>query len=167
LDYGGGAAVSEGIRAVHGHFPVIRYADDFPDARVIGWLRHPVERIISYYFYWKKSPPHGNASHELFVEEDMSLLEFAEFEPIRNEVFGTYLKDFAASRFFFLGIMERYEEDLERLAKLMNWSLPELPKVNVNRLKLDVDDQTRHEISRIYQEEIDLYEMTLSHALSH
>jgi hypothetical protein len=37
------------FRAIHGHFFYTKWADTFPDARVITCLRHPVERIISQY----------------------------------------------------------------------------------------------------------------------
>jgi hypothetical protein len=37
------------FRAIHGHFFYTKWAETFPDARVITCLRHPVDRIISQY----------------------------------------------------------------------------------------------------------------------
>ena len=38
-------------RVIHGAFPVSHYEGRFIDAKRIVWVRHPIERLISYYFY--------------------------------------------------------------------------------------------------------------------
>ena len=39
------------IKVIHGHFPLNKYARSFTNARKIIWLRNPVKRLISHFFY--------------------------------------------------------------------------------------------------------------------
>ncbi|MGB3513307.1 MAG: sulfotransferase family 2 domain-containing protein, partial [Microcoleaceae cyanobacterium] len=76
------------FRVIHGHFPMIKYEGKFPQAKRIIWLRNPVERLISQYFYWKNLPlennPFNDPHHKLVIEQNLSIVEFAEMPEMRN-----------------------------------------------------------------------------------
>ena len=41
------------IDCIHGHFMPLKYRFiDSQDAVFLTWLRHPVQRLISHYYYW-------------------------------------------------------------------------------------------------------------------
>ena len=163
LDYGGEVTGLDSAEVVHGHFSASKYLEQFPDAKVIIWLRHPVERVISYYFYWLRAKRHGNPHHDYFLDNNLSLLEFANFPPLRKEV-ASYIGGFNPERFFFVGIVERYEFDVQKLAALLDW--PEIPSVreNVTMDKPHVSLELRDEIARLYSEEVTLYRRFLEKA---
>jgi hypothetical protein len=111
------------------------------------WLRDPVERIASYYDFWLGTEPHGNPNHDEFLRSDMTLTEFARWEPIRTE-FAGYVAGLNPDDFFFLGTTERYEEDLARLAALLGWSTSgAVAQTNITPGERSlVDDSSRQEI---------------------
>lgn len=86
------------------------------------WLRDPVERIASYYDFWRATEPHGNPNHDEFLRRQLSLADFARWEPIRTEFAEHYVAGLEPDDFAFIGITERYEDDLVRLARLLGWS---------------------------------------------
>ena len=156
LDYDGKVDGLDSAEVVHGHFPATKYLKQFPDAKIITWLRHPVERVISYYYYWLRVERHGNPNHDYFLDNKLSLLEFARFPSLRNEIMS-YFQGVDPERFFFVGIVERYESDVRKLAALLDW--PEIPAVreNVTLDKPDVSLELREEIARLHGEEMALY----------
>jgi hypothetical protein len=46
----------QGTKCIHGHFLPIKYLllANKINLKFITWMRHPAERIISHYFFWKK-----------------------------------------------------------------------------------------------------------------
>jgi hypothetical protein len=60
---------------VHGHFRAGRY--ESTDAYWMTFLRHPVDNLISIYFYWKSLKEPGHSLHARFLVEAPSILEFA------------------------------------------------------------------------------------------
>ncbi|MGK7895088.1 MAG: sulfotransferase family 2 domain-containing protein, partial [Xenococcus sp. (in: cyanobacteria)] len=56
-----------GVKVIHGHFPANKYDSKFPDSRKILWLRDPIKRLISLYFFWK--------TWQILVESDAENLE--------------------------------------------------------------------------------------------
>ncbi len=113
---------------LHGHF---RYKDLHKFVELnegtpfITWVRHPVERVVSnYYFLSKiiadrlKEKPDEN----LMSRMGKSLLEFAQLHDNQN-VMSRFLEGSDLRNFKFIGIQDHFEEELERLGKCMNWPL--------------------------------------------
>ena len=123
------------FRAVHGHFVIEKYRDVFPEARRVAWVRHPAAWVISLYYFWKNGPKsHDHKTHPLIRRlhnEDLSLLEFAEDESIRDHVSRVFLGGLPPESYDFLGVQEHFNDDLPDLIRLMGW--PELPAGFENR----------------------------------
>jgi hypothetical protein len=120
--YDGARPNGRDFRAVHGHFAPAQFWSAGRNAKMIMWLRDPVERIASYYDFWLATEPHGNPNHDEFLRRDMTLAEFARWEPIRREFPEHYVAGLEPDDFAFIGITERYQDDLARLARLLGWS---------------------------------------------
>ena len=123
------------------------------------WLRDPAERIASYYDFWRSSEPHGNPNHDEFLASDMSLTEFAAWEPIRTEFEEMYVDGLSPADFAFVGITERYDEDLAHLGELLGWGTAGTnERVNVTPgARTALDASTRAEIERHHAVEVDWY----------
>ena len=105
------------VECVHGHFLPVKYlllADSRP-CHFVTWLREPVERLVSHYYYWQRSydPDSERTSslHRRVVEENWTLEEFCLAPELRN-VYTQFLWAFPLRRLDFLGITEYFEEDL-------------------------------------------------------
>ncbi|MEG3925526.1 sulfotransferase family 2 domain-containing protein, partial [Microcoleus sp. T3_D1] len=102
------------IKAIHGHFHSDKYNGYFPNAKRVIWLRNPVIRLISNYFYWR--------SQEEGVPRNMDVLGIVEFAEMVKNTATSFIGKNQLSDFDFVGIMEFFESDLEDLRKIMKWS---------------------------------------------
>src|SRR5688572_6285080 len=73
-----------GVRLVHGHFRAARY-DKVRNAFRFTFLRHPVDTLLSHYFFWQTfSAPDSQSWHVKFLSDKPTIEEFAQFGPIRR-----------------------------------------------------------------------------------
>jgi hypothetical protein len=124
--------IPSGTVCIHGHFFADAFDDVLPDRRLITWLRHPVERVISNYFHFLRSPDMRDDCCRLLHERNLSLVKFAELDWMRDEA-THYLSGKSLDDFEFVGIAERFSESLELLAAQIGWrSAIPMRRDNVN-----------------------------------
>lgn len=164
-----GAQLSKSIRAkghrddikiIHGHFSIKPYRDMFPDAPIITWLRDPAERVLSYYNYEKyfntsfnqsgKTIP-SNRKFEIFLESE-------QFNFFANQ-FERYIGDYTIKDFLFIGIVDRYNEDMKKLAGLLGWRGYQVHYLNKSRNyeNIVLTDDIRQRIYKRMAREYDMY----------
>lgn len=102
---------------VHGHFVADKYAALDRPARLITWLRDPVQRTISHYRYWKREPDLRNADCRRLIEHSLSLEAFAALPRMRN-VMSRFFGDRTPRDFYFIGTVESFDESLQRFRRL-------------------------------------------------
>jgi hypothetical protein len=122
------------IRVIHGHFTATKYQDVFPLARRIVWLRHPVLRLISHYFFWKSKSKtvSKHTIHEYMEDNNLSIIDFAKLPMMRNILVNFYLKDVTLDNFDFVGIQEYFDQDLKKLCSIMEWPYNTPEEINRN-----------------------------------
>ena len=113
-----------GRSVIHGHFGMGKYLSKFPEAIYVTWLRDPVERIASTYFFWQRRPYMDDPLCTKLITEKMTLEDFASLEQTRNLQYLS-LAPAGVERFDFIGITEEYERSLELFRRLI------CPEVNV------------------------------------
>jgi hypothetical protein len=135
---------------VHGHFVADRViVPAGAKAQYVAWLRHPVERLISHYLFWKRKPYVDQPLCRRLLEEDLTLEDFASPDAMRN-LQRFFLGDVPASRFAFIGVTERFDESIDRFNATFGTSLNRSWTVNANPHKPGED--YRSEVGeRIYQ----------------
>ena len=116
---------------VHGHFPAIRDAG-VPARRRVAFLRDPIARTISHYFFWLNEPPHGNPVHDRMLAEKSDLLTFASLPEIRWFYSRTIFGGADLASFDLIGVVERLDRDWPRFQSLTGITA-ELPHLNRNR----------------------------------
>jgi len=131
------------------------------DAIVVTFLRDPVQRVLSSYFF-HKNPETKNVLGEKVRSQSMSLEEFADMPGQRN-LQTKMIAPVGRDRLDFIGISEQFSTSLERLSDILPIRL-ELPKsLNVNKKKsvggtYDIDSKTRDFIVNRNTKDIELYQ---------
>ena len=116
-------------KVLHGHLPVWFLEDMFPGVPRVTWMREPIEQVLSRVFHYRK---------ESFpIAQEYTPQGLARRPWFRNSQFfytGGSLRNFA-----FVGVVERYEEDLKRLAGYLDW--PDVEPLHLHRT--EYEDDTR------------------------
>lgn len=164
------AYVYKNTIVIHGHFTIDslnKHLSLPPKIPIITWLRDPVERVISNYYYLSK-----RLDEELMEEKKglnilskmrRSLLEYAEDEINCNRI-SKFLKGIDLKDFFFIGTVENYDEDIQELGRKLNWSTLEIVTHNKTGAsnKSVVDEQTKALIRSYNKKDQALYEQALA-----
>ena len=158
----------EGIQCVHGHFLAFKYrflAEQMP-CSFITWLRDPIDRLLSHYYYWVEAydPAYAQGHHKRFMEEGWTLEKFCLADEFRN-IQSQFLWSTPMSSFDFVGITEHYAEDFSRFSKRFLGSQPETFRVNATKTKpskLALDQGLRKEIEAFHSQDVALYEAALA-----
>lgn len=177
------------IRVIQGHMLVIDYKALLhnPELNVFTFLRHPVDRLLSEYFFLKNWPNHHLYHflnrHDVGLEEYVTsrckelvyrgknfitrILSGMSFGPLENcqEALFTAL-DHLNRRFLMFGVMERFNESLlllKRLAGLESVCY-ELHNVHVKRPgREQVGPDLIEVIEEHNQLDMELYSLALEH----
>ena len=116
--YGTARQLPKGARAVHGHFWAKKY-DRTENAVRITFLRDPIERTISHYYFWLNTQGHGHSLHQRVLDEGMGMLDFARLPQMRGFYRDYFFRDVDMAAFDFIGDMSFFDEELGRLEALL------------------------------------------------
>ncbi|NBC02741.1 MAG: sulfotransferase family 2 domain-containing protein [Bacteroidetes bacterium] len=158
----------QNVECIHGHFLPYKYEEFYQsgDHTFVTWLRDPLERLTSHYYYWKEYHDKMDQQPLLkkFLEENWSFEDFAFSEEVRN-IYSLFLWKFPVERFKFIGITEFYNEDLTFFAEnFLDKSEVSIPKKNVNKKskeKKTIDRGLEKEIKEFHANDYQLYEYAL------
>lgn len=158
----------------HQEFGLHRYFSE--KSEYITFLRDPVERIVSYYYYVKRQPNHRLYKLNLF-NNDISLFDFAtkiKQADVNNgqirfisgisdkeEFMLEKALENIENHFSFVGTLEKFEESLIILKNMYGWPTPyyDIDNKTQNRAKLiDLDSKTIEAIKHLNSGDLFLYE---------
>lgn len=126
-------SIPSSVEVLHGHFT---FADISKLHRetgvpVITWLRDPVERVLSNYYFFIQRVGSGERPHA-YHRRNEALMDYIRLGSSRDRMSrfldGAVLKDL-----FFVGIMEHFDEDLRQLGARLGWGKVEPVHVNSNK----------------------------------
>ena len=148
------------LKVLHGHlyYKELKRLHKHTKAKVICWMRDPVERVVSNYHYFKQRLDQSDADPENAHRRDETLLQYAGRRDARNRM-HKFLKGLPLEDFYFIGLLEDYEADVKRLGRLLGWGKVELPHVNkAESPKPELDEATLKKLRRWNRRDIKLYE---------
>ena len=153
-----------GAACIHGHFLPIKYRwlKTASRKKFVVWLRDPIERLASHYYYWISdyNPDTAGRLRRRVVEENWDIERFCFSGEMRN-IYSQWIWGFPMDRFDFVGITENYASDLNYFARtLLKGELPVTAK-NVNPLRQTeryIDDSgLRSRLEKFHQKDMQLY----------
>jgi len=155
--------ISREIRVIHGHFKyldLLEHVDIKPDIPVITWLRNPVDRVISNYYYLskrlKEELDEEGKGLNILAKMQKSLMEYAQTEMNRNRI-SKFLEGISLEEMKFVGIQEYFDEDLIYFCHLFGIKNIQPLKQNVTGKKYSVDKETRDEIARLNMRDMEIF----------
>ncbi len=147
---------------IHGHFMPAKYLllDTARPLTFVTWMRNPVERVISHYYFWQRPYwPEAPPFHKQIVEEKWSLEKFCLSDEMRN-LYQQFLWGFPLHNFDFIGITEHYEEDFKYFRKtFLHENVPAF-RENINKNKkgnYTISKSFRTQIESFHQADMELY----------
>lgn len=151
------------IKVIHGHFSFKKINTHFELATntpFITWLRDPVERVISNYFFLKKiisDRLQETPNENLFNRMGKTLKEFVVQEETQN-VMSKFIHHSELENFKFIGIQDDFNDELKRLEKIMGWDNIKPVYDNITDAKAQfIDDETIELIRLLNKDDIQLY----------
>ncbi|HKQ37085.1 MAG TPA: sulfotransferase family 2 domain-containing protein [Verrucomicrobiae bacterium] len=153
------------IRAIHGHFWAGKYDRQAPKAKRITWLRHPIKRLLSHYYFWLSKPELPHSLHKHVIQNKLSLIEFAQLPQLQNLLHNIFLRGRSLDEFHFVGISEHFQEDLDDLARQMGWPKQQMtkerPTVHKDYKPDGLDTDTEKKLRALNEADLALYETAL------
>jgi Sulfotransferase family len=139
--------VPAGTTIIHGHFIADSFDDLFPGSQLLTWVRDPVERVVSNYFHFLRSPDMRDTTCQALHERKLDLRGFADLDWMQN-LATRYLANKPVDAFQFVGISERFSASMEQFSQIFGLR-PESchPQVNTNperrtaRYQISPDDR--------------------------
>ncbi len=155
--------LEKNIRVIHGHFyynDLVSLIDLQEGVKFITWLRDPVQRVVSNYFYLQKrlkeELDEESKGLNILAKMQKSLIEYARNEISRNRI-SKFLDGSNLSDFDFVGIMEYYNDDIKYIANYLGMDNPEIYMHNTTGKKEEIDGGILKEISELNSLDIELY----------
>ncbi|MEX0408462.1 hypothetical protein ABGN05_22640 [Aquibium sp. LZ166] len=113
----------EGAKVVHGHFWARKY-EAVENAVRITFLREPVRRTLSHYFYWLATPAGGHSLHQHVLDTRMDIVTFARLPQMSGFYRDFFFRDVDLSTFDFVGDGDKLDEELLRLEDILGVTGP-------------------------------------------
>ena len=159
------AEVPATARCVHGHYPADQLAGKFPHARLMTWVRDPVERVVSSYHHRMRDPDWRHpVCQELHVRK-LSLLDYAALPPVRNEM-THFFGGKQPADFCFIGLVEEFESSLAQMSDLLGIASVRVRHDNFNpdrrSARYDLDPAVREAIADLNEKDMTLYQECLN-----
>ena len=162
------ASLPKHYRVFHGHFkPKDIYAKFKMDPTIpmITWLRNPVEQVLSNYYYQVQLFEELVEKNNVDISPiQRNLLEFAGNPQIRNRS-SRQLEGKPIDDFFYVGIVEQFEQDVKELSALLGWKQVKIYQENITkkqRIAKNITDEVRAQIAEWNQIDMELYNYVLA-----
>ncbi|MFM9266341.1 glycosyltransferase [Tychonema sp. BBK16] len=162
-------------KAINGLFPAVRYGEcllySLPP-KLIVWLRHPIMRLISSYCYSLSIDSDADKNklqtYVSYSYTKQELLEFAKMPETQN-LMSSCVQGMKLSDFYFIGLQEFFQDDLNDLRELLRWPEVENRWYNKNKYpgyhayvnNVLADKNLVAQLAALNSEDIELYETAL------
>ncbi len=148
---------------LHGHlsYEQVRRLHLSTGAKLVTWLRNPVERIFSNYCFRLRRALEGSVST---IGSEAALDDFARKPGQRNQM-ASFLEGIELAEMFFVGVTECFSADVQDLGRRLHWDEFDLVWDNANtNFKRKIpppSPQQRELVRRLNERDVALYQEAL------
>ena len=155
---------------VHGHIKyreVNRFLNG--DEKILTWVRHPVDRVISNYRFFKSTLEDPLRRNPVVFQKNKhrlneTLAEYIE-RPETQNMMSDFLQGVDLEQLYFIGVFEQFNSDLERLAKKLKTSKTYIPpRINESSKKNrpEIKAEERKKIEQLNAKDVELYQQVIA-----
>jgi hypothetical protein len=169
--------IPDEVRVLHGHLHYSHIEDvcNMYNPKIITWLREPVERVISNYYFMIQRANDDGKKHPQYHKRNHTLLEYAR-DSVPNKM-SKCLEGIDLEALYYFGFQESFNDDVKTLAKKLGWT-KNIPDIYLNAgisfdsinsaptRKKDITDAMKNEIAELNKKDILLYEKAKSIKIS-
>ena len=154
-----------GVVAIHGHFEIADYLSLAPRARILTFLREPLDRALSHYFYWlnppKQDPQDDPLYIKYFVDQEPEVERFLLAREFCNITTSFLAPLDHPEQFWFVGFQETFAEDVARLQGMLGMPVREQPVLNPGppRTELNLSAKVIDRFYRLHWRDKAFYQM--------
>ncbi|MEN8240821.1 MAG: sulfotransferase family 2 domain-containing protein [Chloroflexota bacterium] len=158
------------VRVLHGHFNPTELRLAYPgipeETKMITWVRDPVKRVISNYFYLReriREVIDENPTLNLGITNRMikSLTEYA-IQNVARDRMAKFISGTRLDEFLFIGVQENYTADLRYLAQELGWGEFTEFFQNKSENKYDqIDEEIKQEIRELNPQDWEIYQQAI------
>ena len=117
---------------IHGHFLADAFDRLFSERKLLTWVRHPVERVVSNYQHFLRAPDMRDDCCRAIYERKLGLRGFADLDWMRNMA-TRYLANKPVEDFEFIGITDCFEQSIEHFYRTFGYRRLQIhPGENLN-----------------------------------
>jgi hypothetical protein len=162
--------ITNGILCLHGHYPLNRFRDVFNEPPAITFVRDPIERLVSEYWFQVQSDDIKHTPEGLKAYRGEYSFEDYLRKMTESNVYAFYGLENDFDYFSFIGVTERFTESIQALKNKSAWlDTPKLDSHNTAKnAKPKLDPDLRSELESRIQTDVDIYREAnkrLDHAL--
>lgn len=156
------------FKVLHGHFNPKSLYEHFPELvhiPIITWLRNPVDRVLSNYYYLREMVVRHFNEYEqnrTILDKMMKTLDEFIHSDINRNLVHQHLEGLSLEQFEYIGIVENYDNDFYEMAKQFSWKNAQPNRVNVTKFHPTIDDELRKKIEILNEKDMAIYEEALS-----
>jgi len=156
------------VHCIHGHFIAAKYASFRGNALFITWLRDPIERLYSNYFHIMRISESARNTIPRKVRKEKWTLEEYCFHPLMKNFCSNFFWGFDISNFDFVGIVERFESEMEYFSSTFLDTTSNLFRVNANPDLEEylIDPGLRADLEKFHSIDMEMYHRALEASLS-
>ena len=154
--------IGKEIKVIHGHFfyKEIKNIVKQDNPKLVTFMRDPVSRVISNYNWWIHTIQR-DANHRQRHRINETLEEYASQPDVRNKV-AQFLSGVRLKNFDFIGFLENLDDDVTKLAKVLDWRKVELKHEKDSKTfktgkSREISPDLRKMIERLHSKDIKLY----------
>jgi hypothetical protein len=157
-----GRRLRDDIGCLHGHFHPGQFNLD--DTFLFTLLRHPIDNIISIYFFWRDLASQGQPLHDLFLTNRMDILQMARLPLLRHLYSETYFGGFDMARFDLIGRHEDRADALDKLSRVAGVQIDASVHENATTISAEreelLSDRVRmHALGKVLEDDVRFYEL--------
>ncbi|URM31155.1 MULTISPECIES: sulfotransferase family 2 domain-containing protein [Bacillaceae] len=161
------------VKWVQGHFRFGLHEAISHPVQYITMLRHPVDRVISYYYFLRENPRHplykqaNSLNLKEFIMDEDGIIQDGIYNLQTKMISGDGTPSIEKAKknieehFLMVGITERFNESLAIMRKKLGWNVPYNHKHNVTRTRpkmAQVPAEVRKLIEQKNEIDFQLYE---------